>query len=439
MTSTKAHDPVAAAKALAPQIRAARDEMQSRCRLPRPLAEVMARAGLFQLYAPSAIGGPETDPLTAFRAVEELSKVDGSVGWCSFVASAVSIYAGWMPAELGRELFGQPLDIRVAGSFRPTGQAQAVDGGYKIGGRWNYMSGVDHANWLFLNCNIMDGDCSVPMPVLDAEGIPVTRMMIVPADDGVIEETWSTLGMRGTGSNDLVIEETFVPEERSYLLYGPSPLEGPHYDPRTVTVTSWALVAANALGMARGAMDAFVRLATESGSTASPTLLRDRAPVQTTTGEAEAIISGARAYVLDAVGAVWEAACQCLRPRTAGFASEAGNHPRHAGVGAGREPAVLCGGHQRRPRTQRSGTLLPGRPHRRAAHSRPALQLRVRRSGASGANAGRARMVARRKGRFPFTITLSEAKGLVVRRRLGLEAEPYYYVEQRDSSADASE
>ncbi|MCH8988119.1 MAG: acyl-CoA dehydrogenase family protein [Chloroflexi bacterium] len=310
MTSTKAHDPVAAAKALAPQIRAARDEMQSRCRLPGPLAEAMARAGLFQLYAPSAIGGPETDPLTAFRAVEELSRVDGSVGWCSFVASAVSIYAGWLPAELGRELFGQPLNIRVAGSFRPTGQAQAVDGGYKVGGRWNYMSGVDHANWLFLNCNIMDGDGSVPMPALDAQGLPVTRMMIVPADAGVIEETWSTLGMRGTGSNDLVIEETFVPEERTYLLYGPSPLEGPHYDPRTVTVTSWALVAANALGMARGAMDTFVRLATESGSTASPTLLRDRTPIQTTTGEAEAIISGARAYVLDAVGAVWEAACR---------------------------------------------------------------------------------------------------------------------------------
>ena len=185
-----------------------------------------------------------------------------------------------------------------------------MDGGYKIGGRWNYLSGVDHANWLFLNCNIMDGKGPEPMPVLDAQGVPVTRMMIVPADAGAIEETWSTLGMRGTGSNDLVIEETFVPEEHTYLLYGPSPLEGPHYDPRTVTVTSWALVAANALGMARGAMDTFVRLATESGSTTSPTLLRDRTPIQTTTGEAEAIISGARAYVLDTMGAVWEAARQ---------------------------------------------------------------------------------------------------------------------------------
>jgi len=135
-------------------------------------------------------------------------------------------------------------------------------------------------------------------------------MMIVPADAAAIEETWSTLGMRGTGSSDLVIEEAFVPGERTFLLYDPSCLDGPLYNPRTVLVTSWALVAANALVMARGPMDAFVRLATESGSTTTSALLRDRRPIQTTVGEAEAMISGARTYVLDTVGAMWESACQ---------------------------------------------------------------------------------------------------------------------------------
>lgn len=100
--------------------------------------------------------------------------------------------------------------------------------------------------------------------------------------------------MRGTGSSDLVIDEAFVPGERTFLLYDLSCLDGPLYDPRTVLVTSWALVAANALGMARGAMDAFVRLTTESGSTTTWALLRDRRPIQTTVGEAEAMISGAR-------------------------------------------------------------------------------------------------------------------------------------------------
>ncbi len=310
MTSTKSDDPVAAAKALAPQIRAARDEIESQRKLPGSLTNAMAEAGLFQIYVSKLIGGPEIDPLTAFRAVEELSRVDGSVGWCSFVANSISIYTGWLPADLSRDLFGQPLDIRAAGSFRPTGQAETVDGGYRIGGRWNYVSGVDHANWLFLNCNMVDAIGPEPRPALDANGVRKTRMMIVPAGAGVIEETWSTLGMRGTGSNDLVIEEAFVPSERTFLLFDPSLLEGSLYDPRTATVSNWTLTAANALGMARGAMDIFVRLATESGSTTAPTLLRDRTPVQTIVGEAEAIISGARAYVLDTVGTLWESSCQ---------------------------------------------------------------------------------------------------------------------------------
>ncbi len=298
-------DPVAAAKALAPQIKAARVDIQSGCRLPDSLVGKMAQANLFQLFVPKSIGGPETDPVTAFRAVEELSKVDGSVGWCAFVACAISMYSAWIPAELGRELFGEPLDIRAAGSFRPTANARQVEGGYQIGGRWNYVSGVEHANWLILNCNIVDDSG----PVNDAQGAPATRMMIVPRSAGVVEQTWSTLGMRGTGSNDVVIGEEFVPNERTCLLYEPSVTGGPLYDPRTVTAFSWVLTAANALGMARGAMDTFVRLATDTGSTTTPTLMRDRTPVQTAVGEAEAIISAARAYVLDSVGALWDGAC----------------------------------------------------------------------------------------------------------------------------------
>jgi alkylation response protein AidB-like acyl-CoA dehydrogenase len=298
--------PVAAAKALAPQIRAAREYIQAECTFPSELVEGLAQGNLFQLYVPKSIGGPETDPITAFRAVEELSKADGSVGWCASVAGAISMYSAWLPPKVGRELFGQPLDIRAAGSFRPTADAQKIDGGYKIGGRWNYVSGSDHANWLVLNCNIMDGGSQI----LDAQGGPVTRMMIVPKSAAVVEKTWSTLGMRGTGSNDVVIEEVFVADEHTCLLYDPPATEGPLYDRRTVTAISWTLAAANALGMARGAMDTFVGLATRSGTTTTPVLMRDRTPVQTTVGEAEAIISGARAYVLDSVGAMWDRACQ---------------------------------------------------------------------------------------------------------------------------------
>jgi alkylation response protein AidB-like acyl-CoA dehydrogenase len=312
VTDSITNDPVAAATELAPQIRAAREYIQSECAFPSRLVEGMAQGNLFQLYVPKSIGGPETDPITAFRAVEELSKADGSVGWCAAVAGAISMYAAWVPAKVGLELFGQPLDIRAAGSFRPTADARKIDGGYKIGGRWNYVSGSDHANWLVLNCNIVNGDGQFTTPVLDTQGNPVTRLMIVPRSAAVVERTWSTLGMRGTGSNDVVIEEAFVADEHTCLLYDPPTIDGPLYDRRTVSAISWTLMAANALGMARGAMDTFVHLATSSGTTTTPVLMRDRTAVQTTVGEAEAIIGAARAYVLDSVGSMWEAACQAI-------------------------------------------------------------------------------------------------------------------------------
>ena len=135
-------------------------------------------------------------------------------------------------------------------------------------------------------------------------------MMIVPRSVAMVEKTWHTLGMRGTGSNDVVIEEAFVPNEHTCLLYEAAATDGPLYEPRTVTATGWTPFAAMGLGIARGAMDTFVRLATSSGSTTSPTLMRDRTAVQTVVGETEAIISGARAYALDAVGAMWESACR---------------------------------------------------------------------------------------------------------------------------------
>ena len=299
-------DFVAAAAALAPQIRLARDELESGRRLPSALAQALNQAGLLQLNLPRSMGGPEVDPITAFLAIEELSKADGSVGWCAFLSSVGATYAAHLRPELGREMFGQPPDFRMAGSFRPDGEARPVDGGYCVNGRWAYASGIDHANWLNINCKVMDGE----VPCLTPAGTPETRMALVPAEAATVHDTWFSVGMCGTGSNDFAMKEVFVPEERTFVLFGPPKEDGPLYNPRFFIVAVWTPVAANALGMARGAMDSFVELSSRAGTTNSAKLLRDRAQVQTTVGEAEAITSGARAYVLEAVGTAWRAFCE---------------------------------------------------------------------------------------------------------------------------------
>jgi alkylation response protein AidB-like acyl-CoA dehydrogenase len=302
------HDTVAAAINLTPHIRAVREELEATRRLPPSLVQAIADAGLFRLYLPHAVGGPELPPLTVFRVIEELSKADGSVGWCTMIATAGSLFSGWLRPDIGRALFGQPPDVRIAGSLRPEGQAYPVDGGYRVRGHWDFASGINHANWLMCTCIIMDGDTPRQTPT----GVPETRSLLVPVAEATIEDTWSVVGMCGTGSHDFIVDDVFVPAPHSFSLTAQPLANGPLYSPRLLFVVAWTATVANALGIARGAIDAFIELATQARSTSSPILLRERSLVQTRVAEAEAILSAARAYVLEAVGAAWEAVCTSM-------------------------------------------------------------------------------------------------------------------------------
>ena len=291
-----------AAKNLVPMILENVERIDSDCQLPPDLAAAMAKENLLGLYVPKYLGGPESDPITAFHVVEEISKADGSTGWCSFNGSAITAATAWLPVDAAKEMFGDPPHVSGSGSARPGGVAKVTEGGFLVSGRWNYLSGVDHATWLFLNCGLIDDNG----PIIAVDGNQKTRVAVVPTEAGTVHFTWSTLGMRGTASNDAEYSDLFVPLSHTYVRGGPPCYEGTLYNPQTALLTSWTLAAANALGMARGAMNAFIKMATDSGSTTSRTLMRDRQVVQTVVGECEAIIDGSRSHVLDAVGSMWD-------------------------------------------------------------------------------------------------------------------------------------
>ena len=303
-------DIVAAAMRLAPDVRAARDEAEQMRQTPPSLAAEITKAGIYQMYLPRSMGGPETPPLTAFRVVEELSKVDGSVGWCAMIATSLSQSMGRLPAEVGRELAGTPADYRAAGSARTGGGAWEVPGGYRVKGRWNFASGIQNARWLYCTCVMMDGDT----PRRTAAGVSVLRALWVPRKSVTILDTWSVMGMRGTGSQDFTVEDVFVPSARSCLSDAPPSETGALYDPRAWYVFLWTPAAGMALGIARGAIDSLAKIAATEASTMSANLLRDRPMVQARIGEAEAIVNAARAYVFDAVGRVWSTLCAGRTP-----------------------------------------------------------------------------------------------------------------------------
>jgi indole-3-acetate monooxygenase len=302
---TPQHDVVDTARRLVPHIRAKRNELETARRVPPSLVQAIAEAGLFQLHLPRTMGGLELPPLTAFRVIEEFSRVDGSVGWCTMIANGACFFVSRLRAEVGRELFGQPPDVRIAGSLRPDGKAYMVDGGYRVQGHWDFASGIDHARWLLCTCTVMDGD----NPRLAANGLPELRHLLVPAAAATIEDTWSVVGMCGTGSHDFTVDNVFVPSVHTFSLTESPEEARPLYHPRLLLVVAWTDTVGNALGIARGAIDTFIELATYRSSTSASTLLRDRPLVQTRLAEAEAILSAARAYVIDAVGTAWEAVC----------------------------------------------------------------------------------------------------------------------------------
>ena len=284
---------IQAAIALAPAIRAARDDAERMRQTPPDLAAEITKTGIYQMYFPASMGGPETPPLTAFRVVEEISRIDGSIGWCAMIATALSMNVSLLPVEVGRELAGTPADYRGAGSARPGGKAWKVPGGYRVKGRWNFASGIMNARWLYATCVMADTEK------------PTLRAVWVPREQVAIVDTWQTMGMRGTGSQDFTVDDVFVPEHRSVASDAPPTQKTPLYHPRTRFVFLWTPSAANALGVARGAIDALTEIATTEASTLNPNLLRDRSAVQTKLGEAEAIVNAARAYVFDAVGSLW--------------------------------------------------------------------------------------------------------------------------------------
>ena len=126
---------------------------------------------------PRSMGGPKVDRVTLLRVVEELAKADGLVAWCVGLSNVGSMFAGYLESSAGRKLFGSPPDFRAAGSLRPLGEARKVEGGYRVTGRWDYGSGIDHSSFLFVNCRLVDetGLCLSP------QGTPEAVMVFTPS------------------------------------------------------------------------------------------------------------------------------------------------------------------------------------------------------------------------------------------------------------------
>ncbi|NUT35820.1 MAG: flavin-dependent monooxygenase [Hamadaea sp.] len=255
MTDTAGQAVVAAIGDLVPGLRERAQETEDRRSIPADTIKALAETGFFKLLQPTPFGGLEAGPMDFFTAVRLLASACGSTGWVASVLGAHPWQLGLFPVQAQQEVWGDDPGTLVSSSYAPTGKVTAVDGGYRLSGRWSFSSGCDHATWVLLGGI-----------VADENGKPIDfRTFLVPLGDYVIEDVWDTVGLRGTGSNDIVIAGAFVPAHRTLSFADTSRCAcpgheaniGPLYRLPFGAFYSY-VITAPIIGMASGAYDAHV-------------------------------------------------------------------------------------------------------------------------------------------------------------------------------------
>jgi alkylation response protein AidB-like acyl-CoA dehydrogenase len=165
--------------------------------------DLLHQAGLTRIVSPAAYGGYQLPVRALVEAERVVAQGSTAASWVLMVCAAHTFIAGRMPRRGQDEIFGTDAGMLIPGVPSLRGTSQRTEGGYILTGRWPYASGADHGDWVLVGCRGIRNDAGEPCPSL---------IVVMPKRDVVIDDTWYTLGMRGTGSKDVVLDKVFIPE-----------------------------------------------------------------------------------------------------------------------------------------------------------------------------------------------------------------------------------
>lgn len=274
-------------------------DTEARRTLSPVVADALRDAGLFALCIPRPAGGGETAPGEFVDAIAAVARGDASAGWSVMVAATAGLMLGWVDPRVAREIAGDGRGV-LAGVYAPGGTATPADGGYEVSGRWPFASGCRHATWLV-------GGALVP-----GQDGPSHRIVLIPAADAQILDTWHVAGLRGSGSDDFTVDRIFVPAERTLSLQDPPVADGPLYRFPVFGLLA-AGIAAAAIGNARGAIDDFATLTAAKKPAGSARRLAERSSTQAAVARATALTGSAAAYVTQTMDEAWRDAREAAR------------------------------------------------------------------------------------------------------------------------------
>jgi alkylation response protein AidB-like acyl-CoA dehydrogenase len=284
IATTQDVDFIARARALAPEIVAAAAEIEERRELPPLLVQRLIEGGFFRMLQPGSLGGAELRPVQFCQVTEALAESDASVAWCVGQNNGCSMSAAYLNEAAAREIFGPATGILAWGPPGAPFEAQPVEGGYRISGTWRFASGSHHASWLGAHMRLGAGKGQ--------------RTMLFPKSSVRMVDIWHTVGLRGTGSDEYVVKDLFVPQHHSLS----------RDDPRErreagllYRFTSNQLYSAGfagvALGIARATINDFLELPANKTSRGASRPMRENNVVQSQLAQCEARVRSARAFL----------------------------------------------------------------------------------------------------------------------------------------------
>jgi alkylation response protein AidB-like acyl-CoA dehydrogenase len=290
------------ARALQPLLRTHAQRGEAERAVPAEVVDALTEAGIFRMLTPKRFGGYETDLRTLTEVSEALGEADGATAWTAMIVTVTNWLASLFPDEAQEEVFGADPDARVTGVAAPTGMGRRVPGGWMVTGKWSYNSGAPYATWAAVGALLQD----------DNGAVVDQALVLIPASELLLEDTWYTAGMKGTASNTLIGRDVMVPDHR--VLSVPAAAQGTY--PRsnreeeflyTLPFGSMLLLCLTGplLGLGKAALDMVTASAGDKPlSFTVHGRQADSVGVQIQLAEAALSLRTARLHVLDAVNQI---------------------------------------------------------------------------------------------------------------------------------------
>ena len=267
--------------------------------LPQESFDALSDSELLTMLTPKSLGGMELDPVSYATVIEEAVRFDSAAAWTITNPLLWAFFCSRLPEQGAEELLGQDPRALFAASITPPMRAVPVDGGFQITGDGRFASNCHHARWIASVCAVNDGEAT-PNKIIWA---------YISREDCQILDTWDVLGMRATGSDDIRVDNAFVPTQRAFpftpeITLGPR-FQGPLYRFSFIGIVTAALTPVM-LGIARVAIDEATALAKAKTATGGNSVLWMNPSVQSQIGQAVATLRAARALLYNTLDDVWQ-------------------------------------------------------------------------------------------------------------------------------------